>query len=304
LGNFHFITQEFQLPGLQYSSNLYNSYVSSGFSKIFAERLDINLYGRYCVGGYHARDFLIWGDMKLNIGKTDKPVNLYVKGVNEFRSPDFFYNHYASNNFIWTKNFNRTSSSHLSTNLAILSKKFAIQGDYYLLSNLIYLNEEAMPAQYHNALSIIALSVVKQVSFWKITSTNKLVYQKSENENVVDLPNIAFNNSTYLMHMFNFKATGGKLQTMIGFDLFYNTRYHADAYMPALNSFHVQHIKQLGNYPYFDVFLNIRLKRFRFFLKVEHVNAGWMQEDNYFSVLHYPRNGRDLKFGLSWTFYD
>ena len=90
---------------------------------------------------------------------------------------------------------------------------------------------------------------------------------------------------------------------MLGFDLFYNTKYYADAYMPSLNSFHRQHEKQLGNYPFVDVFLNMQLKRFKFFLKVEHVNAGWIDQ-NYFSVLHYPRNGRDLKFGLSWTFYD
>jgi len=103
--------------------------------------------------------------------------------------------------------------------------------------------------------------------------------------------------------MINFRATGGKLLTMIGFDLFFNTKYYADAYMPSLASFHRQNEKQLGNYPYFDAFLNIQLKRFRFFLKVEHLNAGWIDK-NYFSVLHYPRNGRDLKFGLSWTFYD
>ena len=54
----------------------------------------------------------------------------------------------------------------------------------------------------------------------------KLVYQKSENENVLALPEIAFYNSTYLKHLINFKSTGGKVLAMVGFDLFYNTKYY------------------------------------------------------------------------------
>jgi len=298
-----FITEKYNPPGLEYNSRLFNSYVSSGFSKIFANRLDMNLYGQYFISGYRSGDFLLSGDLKLILGNVTQPVTLFVKGVNEFKSPDFLYTHYASNNFVWTKNFSKTSKIHLSTNLAISSKKFEIQGDYYLFSNLIYLNEEAIPVQYHNAMSLIVVSLSKQFNLWKMTSMNKLVYQKSENKNVLDLPDITLYNSTYLKHLLNFRATGGKLLAMLGFDLFYNTKYYADAYMPALASFHRQRQKQLGNYPYFDVFLNLQLKRFRFFVKMEHVNSGWIN-NNYFSILHYPRNRRDLKFGLSWTFYD
>jgi hypothetical protein len=301
--NISLITEVFSLPRMTSSTNLYNSFVSSGFSKVFAERLDMNLYGRYYLTGYKAGDINLSGDVKLLFGKLTSPFIFYARGSIDSKTPDFLYNHYASNNFIWSRNFERTTSNHLSTNLSLSSKKFDLQADYYLLSNVIYLGEDAFPAQYHNALSVLVLSASKEVKFWKFTSNGKLVYQKSENENIIDLPDVAFYNSTYLTHIFNFKATGGKLTTMLGFDLHYNTKYYADAYMPALNSFYRQHEKQLGNYPYFDVFMNLQLKRFRFFLKVEHVNSGWIDQ-NYFSVLHYPRNGRDLKFGLSWTFYD
>lgn len=305
LENIWFITDKIKLPGLNYNSRLYNTYFSSGFSKIFANRFDVNLYGRYYVSGYRSGDFLISGDMKFIFGKLDQPVSFMVQGSNELKTPDFLYTRYASNNFIWTKNFSKTSKYHLSTILSISSKKFELQGDYYLLRSWVFMNEEAVPAQYKNPLSVFVLKATKQFDFWKITSLNRLVYQKSENENIIDLPEIAFYNSTYLKHLFNFRATGGKLLAMLGFDLYYNSLYYAEAYMPSLNSFYRQNEKQLGNYPYFDVYLNLQLKRFKFFLKVEHVNAGWINNNNnYFSVLHYPRNGRDLKFGLSWNFYD
>jgi hypothetical protein len=298
-----FITEEFKLPGLNYNSRLSSSYLSSGFSKVFAGLIELNLYGRYYLNGYRAGDLLLGGDLKFNFGDAKEPITVMVRGTNELRSPDFLYTHYASNNFIWTRSFDKTALNHLSMNLTVSSKKFEIQGDYYLLRSLIYLNKEAFPEQYQSPLSLFLVSAAKRFDFWKVSSISRLAFQKSENENVLDLPGIALYNSTYLTHLINFKATGGKLLTMIGFDLFYNTKYYADAYMPALASFHRQNEKQLGNYPYFDVFLNLQLKRFRFYLKMEHVNAGWTDK-NYFSVLHYPRNDRHLKVGLSWTFYD
>ena len=170
---FRYINMPFKLPGIDYSTNLYNSYLSSGFSKIFADRVDMNLYGRYFITGYLAGDLLLKGDVKLIFGNTERPVTFFAKGSIQSRTPDFLYTHYASNNFIWTRNFKRTTSNHLSTNLGISSKKFDIQGDYYLLSNVIYLDDDAFPAQYHNALSILVLSASKQVNFWKIVSSQQ-----------------------------------------------------------------------------------------------------------------------------------
>jgi len=298
-----FITDVFKLPALNYSSRLVSSFLSSGFNKVFANLVELNLYGRYYFTGYRATDFILGGDLKFSFGDTKQPVTIQISGTNELRTPDFLYTHYASNNFLWTRSFNKTVLNHLSMNLFVSSKKFEIRGDYYLFQNYIYLNEDAFPEQYQSPLSLFSVSGYKRFDFWKVSSISKLAFQKSENENILDLPGIALNNSTYLTHMFNFKATGGKLLTMIGFDLYYNTKYYADAYMPALAAFHRQNEKQLGNYPYFDAFLNVQLKRFRFFLKMEHVNSGWIDK-NYFSVLHYPRNDRNFKVGLTWTFYD
>ncbi|HJZ38926.1 MAG TPA: putative porin [Bacteroidales bacterium] len=303
LENHWFITDEIRLPGISYNSRLFNSYISSGFDRIFANHVELNAYGRYFLTGYRAGDFLLAGELKLFTGKSGQPNSILLRGSNELKSPDFLYTHFASNNFIWTKNFNRTLWNNLSANITLSSLNVEIQGDYYLIGDFIYFNKEAVPEQYHTGLSVLALSAAKRFDFWKVSSTSRIAYQKTDNESVLGLPAISFYNSTSLKHQINFRATGGKLLTMIGFDLFYNSKYYADAYMPPLASFYRQQEKHLGNYPYVDVFLNVQLKRLRFFLKMEHVNSGWIDK-NYFSILHYPRNERSIKFGLSWTFYD
>jgi outer membrane receptor protein involved in Fe transport len=71
--------------------------------------------------------------------------------------------------------------------------------------------------------------------------------------------------------------------------------------MPATGQFYLQDEKEIGNYAYVDVFANFRIKTFRLFLKLEHLNAGFT-ERVYYTVPHYPMPGRTFKFGISWQF--
>ncbi|NJK87075.1 MAG: putative porin [Bacteroidales bacterium] len=100
-----------------------------------------------------------------------------------------------------------------------------------------------------------------------------------------------------------FKFTGGEFFTNLGFDMYYNTKFHAPAYLPHIGSFFNQREKEIGNYPYVDIFLNVKLKRALFFFKFEHVNSG-LFDRNFFSALHYPRGQRMFKLGIAWNFYD
>jgi len=292
------------VPGISGPKRLDNSFISSGFNTIFVNHIELGLFGRYYLTGYRSTDFKVSGELRLFTGKPGRQSSLIFKAQNELRSPDFLHTRYVSNNFVWTNNFSQTTINTLSINLTVSSKKFDIQGDYVLLHNFIYFNEQAVPEQFHRGLSILSIWASKRFDFWKITSNSKVVYQKTDNHNIIGLPAFAFSNSSYVKLPVNFRATEGKLLLMLGFDMFYNSSYFADAYMPSLTTFYRQTEKQLGNYPYFDAFLNVQLKRLRFFLKYEHVNTGWPKSKNYFSIPHYPRNERNLKFGLSWTFYD
>jgi len=83
----------------------------------------------------------------------------------------------------------------------------------------------------------------------------------------------------------------------------FNTKYYADGYMPATSQFYIQNEKQTGNYPYIDLFLNIKIKRANIFVKLQHATAGLLDK-TYYSIPHYPLQGRAIKFGVCWKFYD
>ncbi len=112
---------------------------------------------------------------------------------------------------MWTKNFKQTSINSLSIDLSVSSKKFDIQGDYVLIHNLVYFNEEAFPEQYGPGLSILSLSAYKRFDFWKFSSINKVVYQKTDNQRVLGLPEIVLYNSTYLTHLIQFQGNRWKI---------------------------------------------------------------------------------------------
>jgi len=303
LRQFWFISDQIRLPGIQYSAQLQNTYLSSGFSRAFLNHAELSLFGKIYLAGYRSGDLYFSGNLRLFTGKNQTGARLILSAENAVHTPDFLYTRYASNHFIWTNRFNRTLMNHLSISLGHSSNSFDAKADYYLLRNFIYMNDEAVPDIYKQPLSILSLSLYKQFRFRRVGSDIRLVYQKCDNQRILGLPDLAVYASTYLTLPIHFRATGGNLLTMTGFDMFYNTSYFADAYMPATSSFHRQQVKKLGNYPYFDLFINVQLKRLRFFLKSEHLNSGWLR-NNYFTVLHYPMNTRSLKFGFSWTFYD
>ncbi|MCK4701674.1 MAG: hypothetical protein KAT38_15115, partial [Bacteroidales bacterium] len=175
--------------------------------------------------------------------------------------------------------------------------------NYVLIDNYTYFDTAAYPAQINGLASILSLYLSKEFHLGKFHFLNKVLFQQTDHQDQIPLPLISVCNSTYFEHNFYFKLTQGHLLVQLGFDVYFNTPYNAMAYMPSTGQFYIQDQKELGNYPYFDAFLNIKLKRTRFFLMFDHVNSGFTG-NNYFSVLHYPLNQRTFKFGLSWTFYD
>ena len=127
--------------------------------------------------------------------------------------------------------------------------------------------------------------------------------QISSNPDILDLPLVSVRSTGYFEHLFRFKSTDGKLNTQLGIDLTYHTLYHSYSYMPATGRFYRQDQVRTGNYPFIDVFINLKLRRARIFIMYDHVNSGFMGYD-YSMIPSYPMNFRMIRFGIAWTFYN
>ncbi|OFY61007.1 MAG: hypothetical protein A2V50_04590 [Bacteroidetes bacterium RBG_19FT_COMBO_42_10] len=130
-----------------------------------------------------------------------------------------------------------------------------------------------------------------------------MIVQKSSNPDILDLPLVAVRSAGFFEHTFRFKQTNGRLATQLGVDAMYNTMYYPYSYMPATGRFYRQDQEKTGNYPFINVFLNLKLKRTRIFVMLDHLNSGLMG-NNYYMIPSYPMNIRMLRYGLAWTFYN
>lgn len=277
-----------------------NTYFKAGLYTNFWNRVRANFGGTVYFIGPKAGQTLLEGvfDTRVNVMKQE-----YIFSVEsriENKSPSFLYENYNSNHYIWNETLSSEKKFILSSKIASPSKKFFIQGNYYVLRSLIYFNKEAKPvnADKNEIINYFSIEAGKTLRLWKIYCMNDIIYQVSGNQNVIPLPEIIIYNSTYFDHTFKFKSTKGEFRAMLGVDIYYNTQFNGYNYSPALAQFYNQDEKTIGDYPMMDAFLNIQLKRIKFFVKLQNFNSQWT-EQNYYSAVSYPYNPMQIKFGLS-----
>jgi hypothetical protein len=138
-----------------------------------------------------------------------------------------------------------------------------------------------------------------EVNLWRIKLKGQFAYQTIQGANVLRLPSFLGNLAIYYTQpLFHGAAT-----FQPGVSVFYNTFYFGNSYMPAIRSFYLQDKQQTGNYPYMDVFINLKIQRARIFVMYSHFNASLMGR-TYFMVPDYPMQDAAFKFGVSWNFHD
>lgn len=291
------------LKGINRNEILHNTYVSAGIYGNFWSRVKANFMGTFYLVGEKSGQTEIRGLLNTSMKVFKRDYQFDIEGIVENKCPAYLLENYYSNNYMWKQELKYENGFRLSSTWRSPSKNFELRGNYYVLRNFIYFNEFAKPENYENILNYFSIETTKTFKLWKIYSINKIVYQVSENKNVLPLPDLVIYNSTFIDHTFRFKLTNGTLQAITGVDIYYNTSFNGYEYSPALSAFYVQNEKYIGNYPIMDWFLNIKLKRTRFFVKAMHFDSSWF-EKRYYSTVHYPYNQNAIRFGLSWLFYN
>jgi len=218
----------------------------------------------------------------------------------EKRHPDFIFNTWTSNHYIWKNNFSPTDKTQALLSLSTTDNRFDVGIVYQNIKNLIYFNELAVPEQTTIAIQNISAFIHKDVLLFKHLGIGaKYNYQSSSYQSIVSVPNHVINGALYYQGNLFKKA----LQIQIGFNAQYFSSFYGYAYMPATNQYYVQTKTIVGDYPYVDFFLNARIKPVRFFIKIDHVNQGLLGT-NYSLTPNYLQNDRAFKFGLNWLFFD
>ena len=291
-----------------YNKNI--NYLNNGIGAYMdlVDSLDYNFNAslNYFLTGRRTNDFLLFANYKSSIikGKFDMSFSVDYKNIR----PEYFEEHFNANNAGWDTTFSKNKSL---TNLkfTIKNNKYDLKfGAFYgIYDNMVYF-KDSLPFDGKVLISSHQeTSTFNYFSFWigkdfnhkHFRFINKLAYQKSGNNKVLSVPEFSFFNSS----SFNFVLVKNVLKAEVGFDVFFYTKFHADDYMPSTSLFYRQTDTEIGNYPKFDAFLKLKLKRARLFFKFEHANYG-MSGSHFYAGIDQPLAPRVFRLGVSWSFYD
>jgi hypothetical protein len=259
--------------------------------------------GELFLSGYRAGDFNLNGIISKSFSWKKGLASWDINGAITNRQPSFWNEQWGSNHFEWHNNLNKEFRIDLGTSFSYPARNAELKLNYAIIDNYTDFDTLALPSQHTGGLSVISLYVRKDLRAWKFHLATDLLVQKSSNTEILSLPVFTTRTTGYFEHLFNFKKTNGQLNTQIGAEVMYHTLYHPYSYMPATGRFYRQDQVQTGNYPFINVFLNIKLKRTRIFVMFDHINSGFMGYD-YYMISKYPMNTRMFRYGIAWTFYD
>lgn len=268
----------------------------------FSTNVDFNFDVQQIFQGKNLGDFLY--EAKSNFLLSKNIGRIVLGAYLQNKSPEEIYERYRGNYYNWNQNFNRTKTANLS--FGYLNDKYNLDANaaYYLMTNYLYfsanpnLANSIMPTQETSVISLLKLSIGKKFSYKTFHFDSYVVYQKTNNENVLRTPSFYTFNSIYKNQTF-FKT----FKTQIGFDVRYNSPYAAAAYEPASNQFYNGQKVVFGSKPIVDFWVKAALRRANLFLKYDYANQGVFSR-GYYTVNSYPMPDRLLKFGVSWNFYD
>ena len=250
----------------------------------------------------------------LNFPLFGDTVRLVAKANFMRKTPGYFQRNYHSKHLWWDNSLSPETHTHLEGIFSYDKTRTTLRVAVDEIQNYTYFgmsynnNDTVRTAltggvfQEAANINVLTLQLKQDFTLGPLNWENIITYQNSSMKSVLPLPTLNIFSNLYL----KFKIAR-VLSVELGSCLTYFTAYEAPDYLPQISQFAVQKNGnskvEIGNYPFVDVYANMHLKRARFFVAFNHVNAS-SGTKNYFLAPHYPTNSRILRVGVSWNFYN
>lgn len=270
-------------------------WVGAQLTKQRGSVLRYDITGELGLVGPAAGDVNITGRIDTRFRLLGDTVGLTAYGHFKNMHAPYLMNYYRSNHFIWYNDFGKTRSFRAGGRLDISHTGTMVDVGVENVQNHIYFGPDCVPVQHSGSVQILTARLGQKLKVGILHWDNSLIYQTTTDDAVIPLPKFGVYSNLYLL----FKVATLKVQ--LGVDCDYYTRYYAPGYQPATMGFYNQRDVKVGNYPFMNVYANMKLSKARFYVMFSHINQGWMGSD-YFSLPHYPMNPRRFQMGISVDF--
>lgn len=253
---------------------------------------------KHFIDGRRKNDFELSANIIKPLHLFGDSSSLEISVYEKNKTPSYFEEHFFANNIRWDKNFDKTRTRNIKGIYSYPKYGIKAGANIQEIDEMIYFGKDAIPEQSNNLIYIYSGFLDFSLDIWKLKFINKIVWQKSSDENVVHIPQL----SIYTSLNYNFKLFD-VLHFQTGVCANYRSKHYSYKYMPASGIFYNQKEIESSEYAILDAYINFKLKRTVFFLKGRHLNSLWTGK-RYFPVVNQPLHDFTIKFGIQWKFYN
>lgn len=314
--------RHFALPDSAKHETSYNEQsisIGGQLVKTQGHTLHYNVIGETYLIGEDAGQLKLDANVDVNIPFWGDTVRIEGRGYFHKLHPTFYQRHFHSQHVWWdNSNLEKETRTRIEGLASFPKTRTKIRVAADNLKNYIYFaqsyNTEITEGSSNNIqtghqvslrqetenITLLTLQLQQDFTLGPLNWENQITYQKCSNTNVLPVPELNIYSNLYL----KFKVA--VLNINLGADVRYFTKYYVPDYSPLIGQYAVQdngeNNMELGNYPWVNVYANMKLKQARFYVMMSHVN--YSSGANCFMVPHYPTNQMVLRFGVSWNFFN
>lgn len=265
------------------------------------QKWDINAFGRLHFVGLNSGDYHAFISLQRQLSQQLGTLQIGAENIN--RSPSFIFNQESSFYLDKPKDFSKENTLHFFATYSLPKLAAQLRGDYYIVSNYLYLNGYRSLQQENGLFNVLRVSGLKTFRLSRRWFVYSEVYvQQKAGGAEVNFPLLFTRNRlSYEGRLFR------NLNLSAGLEMRYNTPYKADNYSPILGQFFYQDSVTISNRPDVHLFLHMRVRTFKAFIRLENLNTaefsnGFSFNRNNLAAIGYPTPGMTLRFGIYWVF--
>ena len=284
-------TESLQYIDRTHHSN--NLFVGGQLSRHRSSRLTFDVTAKVGISGDKVGDIDINGTLQtvLPVGKD----SITLQGSGYFRNQKVSYlmDHYFSNHFRWSEDFDPEQRLHLAANLRYSLTGTEAKVGMEHISNYHYFDaSDYLPHQCSDMIEIFAVEFTQKLHWRGLHFDNTVLFQTSTHDAVLPLPKISWQSDLNLQFVIAHALT-----TQMGVVGYYTTKYHAPTYQPATQQFCVQSDIECGGYPLFNAYINCNLKRIKFYIMYAGFGSQSFSNDA-FLMPYYPLQSTRIEYGV------
>lgn len=226
-------------------------------------------------------------------------------------TPAFVPQAYRGSHDLWINNFGNVEGTELKGNLIYESKVFSVYPGvrFSTFKNYIFFKEDTaavdqrvLPYQTSGYQTWASPELnVSLTLFRHLTIKGQGIYTHvlENSDDAMQFPELFFNAQlAYSNIWFN-----GNFDFQLGVDTHWKSSYYAPGYDVTSQQFYTQQQYLAPAFPIMDVFLNVRIKRARIFLKYNNALMTFSKYGNV-PTPFYPGVRNVVDFGFDWSFFD